>query len=91
MEPKGHLARWILDLQEYSFSIFHRPRRLHNNVLSIDPTLYLHHEQLLSDPVSRNDYIRELKGVFRDIRKIAKKQLMCVTEERARQISETNT
>ena len=31
MEPKGHLARWILDLQEFNFSIVHRAGHLHNN------------------------------------------------------------
>ena len=31
MEPKGRLARWILDLQEFSFSVVHRAGRLHNN------------------------------------------------------------
>ena len=31
MESKGRLARWILDLQEFNFSIVHRAGRLHNN------------------------------------------------------------
>ena len=31
MEPKGRLARWILDLQEFTFSVVHRAGRIHNN------------------------------------------------------------
>ena len=31
MEPKGRLARWIMDLQEFEFSVVHRAGRLHNN------------------------------------------------------------
>lgn len=31
MEPKGRLARWIMDLQEFNFSVIHRAGRLHNN------------------------------------------------------------
>ena len=31
MEPKGRLARWVLDLQEFNFSVVHRAGRLHNN------------------------------------------------------------
>ena len=30
-EPQGQLARWLEKLQEYQFSIAHRPGRLHNN------------------------------------------------------------
>ena len=40
---------------------------------------------------SRKDYIRELREVFRDIRKIGKKQILRVTEVRSRRIPETNT
>ena len=31
MEAKGRLARWIMDLQEFDFSVVHRAGRLHNN------------------------------------------------------------
>jgi hypothetical protein len=31
MEAKGRLARWIMDLQEFDFSVVHRPGRIHNN------------------------------------------------------------
>ena len=31
MEPKGRLARWILDLQEFNFTVVHRAGRLHTN------------------------------------------------------------
>ena len=31
MEPKGRLARWVLDLQQFNFSVVHRAGRLHNN------------------------------------------------------------
>ena len=31
MEPKGRLARWILDFQEFNFSIVSRAGHLHNN------------------------------------------------------------
>ena len=30
-EPKGQLARWIEQLQEYNFTIIHRPGRKHGN------------------------------------------------------------
>jgi len=30
-EPEGQIARWLQKLQEYQFSIIHRPGRLHNN------------------------------------------------------------
>ena len=29
MEPKGRLARWVMELQEFQFSIEHRPGRRH--------------------------------------------------------------
>ncbi len=31
MEAKGRLARWIIDLQEFDFSVVHRAGRIHNN------------------------------------------------------------
>ena len=31
MEPKGCLARWVMELQEFQFSIEHRPGRRHAN------------------------------------------------------------
>jgi hypothetical protein len=31
MEAKGRLARWIMDLQEFDFSVIHRAGRIHNN------------------------------------------------------------
>lgn len=31
MEPKGRLARWIMDLQEFDFNITHKSGRLHTN------------------------------------------------------------
>ena len=31
MEPKGRLARWVMGLQEFQFSIEHRPGRRHAN------------------------------------------------------------
>ena len=31
MEAKGRLARWIMDLQEFDFSVAHRAGRIHNN------------------------------------------------------------
>ena len=31
MEAKGRLARWIMDLQEFNFSVVHRADRIHNN------------------------------------------------------------
>ena len=31
MEAKGRLARWIMDLQEFDFSVLHRAGRIHNN------------------------------------------------------------
>ncbi len=31
MEAKGRLARWIMDLQEFDFSVVHRADRIHNN------------------------------------------------------------
>ena len=31
MEPKGRLACWILDLQEFNFTVVHRAGRLHTN------------------------------------------------------------
>ena len=31
MEGKGRLARWIMDLQEFNFSVVHRASRIHNN------------------------------------------------------------
>jgi hypothetical protein len=31
MEPKGRLARWILDSQEFNFTVVHRAGRLHTN------------------------------------------------------------
>ena len=31
MEAKGRLARWIMDLQEFDFSVTHRAGRIHNN------------------------------------------------------------
>ena len=32
MEPKGIIARWFMDLQEFEFSITHKSGRLHTNV-----------------------------------------------------------
>ena len=31
MEPKGRIARWLVDLQEFDFEVKHRPGRVHNN------------------------------------------------------------
>ena len=31
MEPKGRIARWIMDLQEFQFTVRHRAGRLHTN------------------------------------------------------------
>ena len=31
MEPKGRVARWLMDLQEFDFEVKHRPGRVHNN------------------------------------------------------------
>ena len=31
MGAKGRLARWIMDLQEFYFSVVHRAGRIHNN------------------------------------------------------------
>ena len=31
MEAKGRLARWIMDSQEFDFSVAHRACRIHNN------------------------------------------------------------
>ena len=31
MEAKGRFARWIMDLQEFDFSVVHRAGRSHNN------------------------------------------------------------
>ena len=31
MEPKGRVARWLMDLQEFQFIVEHRAGRLHNN------------------------------------------------------------
>ena len=31
MEAKGRLVRWIMDLQEFAFSVIHCAGRLHNN------------------------------------------------------------
>ena len=31
MEAKGRLARWVMDLQEFDFSVVHRAGRIHNN------------------------------------------------------------
>ena len=31
VEPKGRFARWVMDLQEYSFDIFHRPGSANGN------------------------------------------------------------
>ncbi|CAB4022215.1 Transposon Ty3-G Gag-Pol poly, partial [Paramuricea clavata] len=31
MEAKGRLARWIMDIQEFDFSVAHRAGRIHNN------------------------------------------------------------
>ena len=31
MEPKGRIARWLMDLQEFDFEVKHRPGRVHNN------------------------------------------------------------
>ena len=30
MKAKGCLARWIMDLQEFDFSVVHRAGRIHN-------------------------------------------------------------
>ncbi len=41
MEPKGRLALWILDLQEFDFSVVHRSGRLHGNcrcIISVSST-----------------------------------------------------
>ena len=35
MEAKGRLARWIMDLQEFDFSVVHRAGRIHNNADAI--------------------------------------------------------
>ena len=31
IEPKGRIARWLMDLQEFDFVVKHRPGRMHNN------------------------------------------------------------
>ena len=31
MEPKGRIARWLMDLQEFDFEVKHRAGRVHNN------------------------------------------------------------
>jgi hypothetical protein len=31
MEPKGQIACWLMDLQEFDFEVKHRPGRMHNN------------------------------------------------------------
>ena len=30
MEPKGRIARWLMDLQEFDFEVKHGPGRVHN-------------------------------------------------------------
>ena len=34
-QPEGHIARWLQKLQEYQFTVVHRPGRLHSNAVSM--------------------------------------------------------
>ena len=42
MEPKGRLARWIMDLQEFNFSIKHRAGRIHTNADALSRLVHPH-------------------------------------------------
>ena len=35
IEPKGRIARWVMQLQEYSFTVRHKPGKLHSNADSL--------------------------------------------------------
>jgi len=40
-EPECQLARWLKKLQEFQFSIVHRPGRKHNNADALSRILYM--------------------------------------------------
>lgn len=48
MEPRGHLARWLMDLQEFQFTSEHRPGRQNANADALSrlmvPNLAASHE-----------------------------------------------
>ena len=35
IEPKGRIARWVMQLQEYSVTVCHKPGKLHSKADSL--------------------------------------------------------
>ena len=48
IDLKGRLARWVMDLQEFQFSVVHKPGRLHNNADALSCLLIPHKREALT-------------------------------------------
>ena len=44
IEPKGRVARWLVDLQEFDFIVKYRPGRVHNNADALSRLLVYQHQ-----------------------------------------------
>ena len=44
IEPKGRVARWLMDLQEFDFIVKYRPGRVHNNADALSRLLPYQHQ-----------------------------------------------
>ena len=66
-EPEGQVARWIQKLQEYTFTIIHRPEKKHANAdtLSRRPCPQCHQleQQLPTDTIALTSLQQELKDL----------------------------
>ena len=68
-EPEGQLARWLEQLEEYDFSIVHRPGRKHGNAdaLSRQPCQQCGREEFTAAPVTPVGTIQLLNQETSDI------------------------
>ena len=84
-EPQGRLARWLMAVQEYQFTVIYKPGRLHSNV---DPLSRINHEEVdeeeqlicpemfaLDEDTDRSDSTQPL--LFNELKELQGKDSFC--------------